>query len=140
MHTHFYGSKRYHAGRWFVTRGSWRFSAPAYVSPRFLAGARNGTHSPKLAYNYSRRAAFLRELTRDYDPALVQDAYEYMCRKYYRIAPDEFPDWVWVLRYVVEITRQVHLPYSPPPPESYEALLEAQFSGYGDFRDNRAFL
>jgi hypothetical protein len=116
-----------------------RTAIPVY---RFLAGARNSTHIPKLAYNYSRRAAFLRELTRDYDPALVQDAYEWLCRKYYdfhRIHIEEFPAWVWVLRYVVEITRQVHLPYSPQDPQSYAALLDSQFSGYGDFTENRAF-
>jgi hypothetical protein len=109
---------------------------------RFLAGARNGTCSPKLAYNYSRRAAFLRELTRDYDPALVRDAYDWLCRRYSTfgiIDIDEVPGWVWVLRYVVEITRQVPIPYVPPAPHSYAALLDAQFSGYGDFSDNRAF-
>jgi hypothetical protein len=115
----------------------------AYALSRYLAALRAGDAPAESAYYYARRAAFIRELTRDYDPALVQDAYGWLCRKYYdfhRIQIDEFPAWVWVLRYAVEIPRQVHLPYSPPPPESYEALLEAQFSGYGDFTDNQAFL
>lgn len=49
MHTHFYGSKRYHAGRWFITRGTWRFSAPAYVSPRFSTYGAPRSHPPRVS-------------------------------------------------------------------------------------------